>query len=174
MLKESIRASKLYDSIICVGGGFSQGHLKDADVFEKYDEMDRKNFKSALLAAHFATHQLNNKGFVAFTGAAAAFNGPVEHAVTYGISKCATHSLAMTLALRSEIPADSCVVTLLPSILDTEANRKAMPDADMKEWIDPKKLAETVFHWAAGVHRPLNGSFISISYKNNTIVPNFM
>jgi hypothetical protein len=44
LLTSSIQASKGYDSIICVAGGFNLSSVKDLDIFEKYDEMDRKNF----------------------------------------------------------------------------------------------------------------------------------
>lgn len=49
-----------------------------------------------------------------------------------------------------------------------------MPNADTSEWIDPAKLADLVFHWANGEHRPLNGSFARLVYKNNTVIPNFL
>lgn len=60
--------------------------------------MDRKNFQSALLAAHIAAMQLNNLGFLCLTGAAAPFTGPVNYAYAYSMSKASTHALALTLA----------------------------------------------------------------------------
>jgi len=174
LLQQSITASKQFDSIICVSGGFNLSSVKDKDIFDKYEEMDRKNFQSALLAAHIAAYTLGPLGFFALTGAAAAFSGPINYAYAYGASKAATHSLALTLAERTEIPADSCVVTLLPTMIDTPANRAAMPDADTKEWADPLKIAALVHQWANGVNRPLNGSFAKLDYKNGTIIPNFL
>ena len=174
LLKAAIDANKKYDSIICAAGGFNLSSVKDMDIFDKYEEMDKMNFQTALMAAHIAAHTLNNKGFVVLTGAAAAYTSPINYAYAYGVSKAATHSLAMTLAQRTEIPADSCVVTLLPTVIDTEANRQSMPGADTKEWIDPKKLASLVYSWANGEQRPLNGSFGKICFKKNTIVPNFL
>lgn len=136
-----MQASRGYDSIICVAGGFNLSSVKDKDIFDKYEEMDRKNFQSALLAAHIAAFQLNNLGFLCLTGAAAAFTGPVNYAYAYSMSKASTHALALTLAQRTEIPADSCVVTILPTMIDTPANRAAMPDADTSDWADPHKIA---------------------------------
>jgi len=108
------------------------------------------------------------------TGAAAAFTGPVNYAYAYGCTKAATHALAQTLAQRTEISSDSCVITILPTMLDTEDNRKAMPDADKSDWTPPAKLAQLVHNWAKGQYTPLNGSFAKIVYKNNTIIPNFL
>jgi hypothetical protein len=33
-----------YDAIICVAGGFEMGAVKDKDVFDKYEKMDKMNF----------------------------------------------------------------------------------------------------------------------------------
>ena len=114
LLSMSRSASSGYDSIICVSGGFGCSSVKDEDIFQKYEEMDKMNFQSALLAGHIASHQLNNKGFLCLTGAAAVFQGPVNFAYAYAMSKSATHSLALHLAQRTEIPEDACVCTILP------------------------------------------------------------
>lgn len=45
--------------MICVAGGFDMGSVKDRDVFEKFEKMDKMNFQSALLTAHLATKFLD-------------------------------------------------------------------------------------------------------------------
>ena len=99
---------------MCVAGGFKVGSIKDNDIYEKYFEMDRMNFQSALLAGHLSTKYLGPQGFLMFTGAAAVFKGPVNYAYGYAISKSATHHLALQMAERKEIPKSSTVVTILP------------------------------------------------------------
>ena len=44
LLAGSLKASQGYDSIICVSGGFGVSSVKDADIFEKYEQMDKMNF----------------------------------------------------------------------------------------------------------------------------------
>ena len=78
------------------------------------------------------------------TGAAAVFEGPVNFAYAYAMSKAATHSLALHLAQRQEIPPSSDVITILPQVIDTAANREAMPDANFDEWAPPEKIAQMV------------------------------
>lgn len=90
-----MQASKGYNSIICVSGGFGLSSIKDKDIFDKYEDMDRKNFQSALLAAHIASFQLNPLGFFCLTGAASVFTGPVNYAYAYSMSKASTHALAL-------------------------------------------------------------------------------
>lgn len=130
LLQKTRTASANYDAIICVAGGFSISSIRDADIFEKYEVQDRINFQTALLAGHLASHLLAPRGFLMLTGAAAVFEGPVNYAYAYAMSKVATHALALNLAQRTEIPADADVCTLLPQMIDTAANRQAMPDAD--------------------------------------------
>ena len=103
-----------YDAMICVAGGFTMSSVKDKDIFEKYEKMDRMNFQSALLTAHLATKFLDEQGFLMLTGAAAVFQGPVNYAFAYGMSKQATHALALHLAERVDIPKTSSVCCILP------------------------------------------------------------
>ena len=74
------------------------GSVKDMGIFEAYEEQDRINFQTALLAGHFASHILSPRGFLMLTGAAAVFEGPVNFAYPYAMSKAATHALALHLA----------------------------------------------------------------------------
>ena len=144
-LADSTRAaSKGYDAIIISSGSFEAGSVKDSDIFEVYDRVDKANFQSALLGGHLASHFLNQKGFLMFTGAAAVFEGPVNFAYAYSMSKSATHALALHMAERTEIPESSSVVTILPQVIDTPGNREAMPDADHKTWTPPNGIAKLV------------------------------
>ena len=78
------------------------------------------------------------------TGAAAVFEGPVNFAYAYAMSKAATHSLAQHLAQRTELPPTADVVTILPQVIDSAANREAVPDADHATWAPPDKIAQMV------------------------------
>ena len=173
-MAETRKASSEYDAIITVAGGFGVSSIKDEDIMEKYEEQDRINFQSALLAGHFASHLLSPQGMLMLTGAAAVFEGPVNFAYAYAMSKAATHSLALHLAQRTELPPSSDTITLLPQVVDTPMNREAMPDADHDTWAPPDKIAQMVRQWAEGENRPLNGSFAKVEYKNSTVFPTFL
>ena len=100
MKEQTAGYSKEFDSIICVAGGFGLSNVLDDDILEKYPEMDKMNFQSALLTGHLSTKFLGPTGLLVFTGAAAAFDGPVNYAYAYAMSKSATHSLALHMATR--------------------------------------------------------------------------
>lgn len=53
------------------------------------------NAQSALLTGHLASRYLGEQGFLCLTGAATVFEGPVNYAFAYGMSKQATHALAL-------------------------------------------------------------------------------
>jgi len=63
--------------------------------------------------------------------------------VPYAMSKAAV--AALTVALAEELAADRIGVNAVaPSILDTPANRAAMPGADVAKWVKVEELAETI------------------------------
>jgi dihydropteridine reductase len=163
-----------FDSIICTAGGFEAGTVRDFDVLEKYERLDRMNAQSALLAGHLAAHYLGEQGFLCLTGAAKVFEGPVNWAYAYGITKQATHAMVLHLAERVDIPKSSSVCCILPTMIDTEANRDAMPNEDTSSWLPPEKVGELLRSWAEGENRPENGSFAKLNYKNQCVVPEFI
>ena len=109
-----------------------------------------------------------------FTGAAAVFEGPVNFAYAYAMSKAATHTLALQMAERTEIPESSTVVTILPKVIDSPQNRADMPDADHSSWAPPDQIATMIHQWAQGQNRPVNGAFARIEYDHGTVFPKFM
>jgi dihydropteridine reductase len=90
------------------------------------------------------------------------------------MTKQATHGLALQLAERTDLPKSSDVLCILPTMLDTETNRLSMPDADKSGWIPPEKLGDLLRSWADGENRPVNGSFAKLTYKNGSVVPEFL
>ena len=71
------------------------GSVKDKEVFEEYQKLDKMNLQSALLTSHLATRYLGPQGMLTLTGAAAVFDGPVNYAFAYGLTKSATHALVL-------------------------------------------------------------------------------
>ena len=150
------------------------GTIRDADLFEKYDRLDRMNAQSALLTGHLAAHYLGEQGFLCLTGAATVFEGPVNWAFAYGTTKQATHSIALHLSERTDIPKSASVCCILPTMIDTQANRDAMPNDDKSSWLPPEKVGELLKAWAEGENRPENGSFAKLIYKNSCVIPEFL
>jgi NAD(P)-dependent dehydrogenase (short-subunit alcohol dehydrogenase family) len=59
--------------------------------------------------------------------------------LAYALSKSGVHYLATALAEKAQ-KFDGRVVTILPSVIDTEMNRKFMADADFSSWAKPEHI----------------------------------
>jgi NAD(P)-dependent dehydrogenase (short-subunit alcohol dehydrogenase family) len=79
----------------------------------------------------------------------------------YTASKSAV--AALTQALAQELTAEQIWVNAVaPSILDTPANRAAMPDADYSRWVSPADLAEVIIFLASPDNRATRGAVIPV------------
>jgi len=80
----------------------------------------------------------------------------------YAAAKAGVHRLTESLA--EELKADGVTVNaVLPSIIDTPANRADMPDADFSAWVAPADLAEVILFLASPAARALTGALIPVT-----------
>jgi NAD(P)-dependent dehydrogenase (short-subunit alcohol dehydrogenase family) len=80
----------------------------------------------------------------------------------YAASKAGVHSL--TQALAEELKADGVTVNaVLPSIIDTPANRADMPKADFSAWVRPDELAAVMLFLASEPASGVTGALIPVT-----------
>jgi len=79
----------------------------------------------------------------------------------YAISKAGIIRLTETIA--DEV-GDSgiCCNCLMPSTIDTEANRKAMPKADFTKWVKPEEIARVILFLCSDDGKVINGAAIPV------------
>ena len=81
--------------------------------------------------------------------------------VAYATAKAAV--AAMTEALAQETANEEIWINAVaPSILDTPANRAAMPDADHSQWVTPAAVAELIAFLASPDNRVTRGAVIPV------------
>jgi NAD(P)-dependent dehydrogenase (short-subunit alcohol dehydrogenase family) len=81
--------------------------------------------------------------------------------VAYTASKAAV--AAMTVALAEELKAAGILVNAVaPSMLDTSANRAAMPDADFGKWVSLDAAAEAIIHLASPTNLVASGTVVAL------------
>lgn len=81
--------------------------------------------------------------------------------VAYASSKAAV--AAMTQALGEEVAGDGILVNAIaPSIIDTPANRAAMPDADHDKWPKVSELAATIVHLASADNQVVRSALVPV------------
>lgn len=129
--------------LVNIAGGFRWETVKDGDV-ATWDLMYAVNVKTALHASKAVLPMLlaNGWGRIVNIGAAAASKAAVGMGA-YAAAKSGV--MRLTEALAEEAKAhDVTVNAILPSIVDTPANRKDMPDALFSHWVTPDAIAGTV------------------------------
>src|SRR5438132_5260839 len=81
--------------------------------------------------------------------------------VAYAASKSAVATLTQALA-QETTDEEIWVNAVAPSVLDTPANRAAMPDADPRRWVAPADLAEMIVFLASPANRVTRGAVIPV------------
>ncbi|MCV0414442.1 MAG: SDR family NAD(P)-dependent oxidoreductase [Brevundimonas sp.] len=149
------------DALLNIAGGFVWQTTDDAEP--AWDRMHALNVTTALNASRAALPYLkaSDEGRIVNVGSAAALK-PGAGMGAYGAAKAGVH--ALTQALAEELKATSVTVNaVLPSIIDTPANRKDMPDADPAQWVAPADLAAVILFLASPESRAMTGALVPVT-----------
>ena len=175
-LADEKAVAKLYGGIsslwasIHLAGGFAAGPLREASVATLRQQIDM-NFVSCLLCCRAAVNAMtaNTAGSggrivnVAARGALEWRSGAGMAA--YTASKAAV--AALTAALAEEVAKDGILVNAVaPSIMDTPANRNAMPKADYDVWPKVEEVAATIAFLASPENRVTRGGIVPVYGKS--------
>ncbi len=151
------------DALLNIAGGFVWQTTDDADP--AWGRMFALNVTTALNASRAALPHLktSGEGRIVNVGANAALKSAAGMGA-YAASKSGVHRLTESLA--EELKSTSVTVNaVLPSILDTEQNRKDMPDADPAKWVAPADLARVMLFLASPESRAITGALIPVTGK---------
>lgn len=171
---DSIKSLGLkYHAILVTAGGWTGGSIKDDNYYSQVKLMNEACLYPTLLGAHLATKYLNPQGLVTFSGAAAVYKEPQPDMIGYALAKSGVHYMGTALAERAK-EFEGRVVTILPEVIDTESNRKVMPNADFSTWAKPEQIAELLLSWVEGLNVPANGSFVLLKVKGGNLQPEFV
>jgi len=149
------------DALVNIAGGFRWETLAGGKP-ETWDLMFRMNLMTAVNATRGALAHLLATGFgaVVNVGAGAAVKAGAGMG-PYSAAKSGVHRLTESLA--EELKGKLTVNAVLPSIIDTAANRKDMPDADFSKWVTPDELASVILFLASDKARAVTGALIPVS-----------
>jgi NAD(P)-dependent dehydrogenase (short-subunit alcohol dehydrogenase family) len=150
------------EAVVDLVGGFKAGEkVHEADPGD-LDRMLRLNVTPAYLLARAAMPRLVERGGGAFVAVSArAAIRPFPGAAAYVLSKAAV--LAFVKALDAEYRADGVRANaILPSMIDTPANRAATPDADFSKWVSPEQIARVIRHLISDDSAPTSGAGIPV------------
>jgi NAD(P)-dependent dehydrogenase (short-subunit alcohol dehydrogenase family) len=150
------------DVLVNIAGGFKPGkpvaELEEADL----DFMFNLNARSAFLTCRAVVPLMTAQGGgkIVNVGARQALGAGRKQAA-YAISKAAV--LRLTEALSAEVRESGINVNaVIPSTIDTPANRKNSPDGDYAKWVAPGDLAAVVTFLASDAARAIHGAAIPV------------
>ncbi|WP_439356885.1 SDR family oxidoreductase [Bradyrhizobium sp. DASA03007] len=148
------------DALINIAGGFAFETVGDGDT-ATWQRMHALNVLTALNTSRAALPYLaaSKAGRIVNIGAMGALQagsgmGP------YAASKAGVHRL--TEALANEWKGKLTINAVLPSIIDTSANRADMPKADFSKWVTPQELAEVILFLASDAASGVTGALIPV------------
>jgi len=162
LVEKTLSKHSRLDAMVNTIGGYAGG-LKLWEMETKvFEQMLNLNLRSgyALSRAVVPAMLKQGRGSIVNISAKAA----LDHAAgasAYAASKAA--SVAMMDSLAADLKGTGVRVnTILPSIIDTEANRKAMPKADFSKWPKPQDIARVILFLCSDDAKVIHGASIPV------------
>lgn len=153
-------AAPLSAVVNLVGGYAASGRVHETPI-EDFEAMLRVNLRPTYLVTHAALPVLvaNGGGSVVCVSSRAAV-APFPGAAGYVTSKAAVLAFATAVAVEYKGQGVRCN-TVLPSVIDTPANREGMP-GDQSRWVDPAEIAKVILFLAGDDSKPTSGATVPV------------
>lgn len=149
-------------AVVNLVGGYAAGGRVAETPIEDFEAQLRLNLRPTYLVTQAALPHLvaAGGGSIVCVGSRAAVR-PFSGAAGYAAAKAAVIAFAQALAVEY---ADERVRAnaILPSVIDTPANRAAMPDADWSRWVAPAQLAGVIAHLCSDDGAAVSGAAIPV------------
>lgn len=165
-IEDTIRENDRIDAALLLVGGFAAGNVSNTTIGDVQSQI-ALNFNTAYHVTRplFAHMMDKGSGRIVFIGSRPALEASAgKNMIAYGLSK----SLLFKLAdyLNAEAKGKNVVATVIaPSTLDTDLNRKSMPDVDPNKWVKPSALAEILEFIVSENSIPLRETVLKV-YNN--------
>lgn len=162
LVSEAVKRFGKIDVLANVIGGYTTGKPVTAIAEKEWDHMMNINLKTAFLLSKHVVAQMvkQSSGRVIHVAARSGLRGAGSDAA-YIASKSGVIRLVESLS--EEVKSKGINVNcIMPSIIDTEENRKAMPSADHAKWVTPADISKVILFLASDDARPINGAAIPV------------
>ena len=149
------------DALVNIAGGFAFETVAEGDP-KTWQRMYALNVLTALNASRSAIPHLSASpaGRIVNVGAMGALQAGAGMGA-YAASKAGVHRL--TEALAAEWKGKITVNAVLPSTIDTAANRASMPKADFGKWVTPQELADVILFLVSDAASAVTGALLPVS-----------
>jgi len=162
LIEKIVGKYRRLDAMVNTVGGYAGGTKLWELETKVFDQMLALNLRSGYALSRAVVRAMLKEGHGVIVNVAS--KAAVDHAggaAAYAASKSAAVALLDSLAADlkgSGVRAN----TVLPSIIDTEANRKAMPKADFAKWPKPEEIARVILFLCSDDARVIRGAAIPV------------
>jgi NAD(P)-dependent dehydrogenase (short-subunit alcohol dehydrogenase family) len=149
-------------AVVNLVGAYLPGGLVAETPYADFERALTLNLKPSYLVTAAALPHLvaaGGGGIVCVSSRAAV--APFPGAAGYATGKAGVLAFANAVAVEYRKQKVRCN-TILPSVIDTPANRSAMPDADFSRWVRPEEIAPTIVFLASDASAPTTGASIPV------------
>lgn len=155
------RASRI-DALIHLVGGFAGGQPVSETDEATWRQMMNVNLDAAFyMTRAVLPHMIEaRRGRIVAAGSRTGVE-PAAGLAAYGVSKAGLVALIRTIAAEVKHSGITANV-VLPSVIDTPANRSSMPSADPSKWVKPDAIAKLLLWLASDAAADVNGAAIPI------------
>jgi len=162
LVEKIVGKHRRLDAMVNTVGGYAGGTKLWELETKVFDQMLALNLRSGYALARAAVRVMLKEGHGAIVNVAA--KAAVDHAAgaaAYAASKSAAVALLDSLA--ADLRGSGVRInTILPSIIDTETNRKAMPKADFAKWPKPEEIARVIVFLCSDDAKVIHGAAIPV------------
>ncbi len=169
-LADEAMVAKVYEGLtpwasIHIAGGFAPGKVAETDQAALMAQID-SNLVSCFLCCRAAVNAMKDGGRIVNVAARPALEPRLGAGMTaYTVAKSGV--AALTAALAEEVAKDAILVNAVaPSIMDTAANRAAMPKADFALWPKVEEVAATILFLASPDNKVTRGAVVPVYGKS--------
>ncbi|MBB6253339.1 SDR family NAD(P)-dependent oxidoreductase [Nitrospirillum iridis] len=148
------------DGLVNIAGGFSWETVAEGEG-ATWDRLYTMNVKTTLVASRALLPLLQGGGAIVNVGAAASIKAG-KGMGAYAAAKSGVARLTEAMA-EEQKDAGIRVNAVLPSIIDTPANRADMPDADFSRWVAPGQLAAVIAFLLSPAAAAVTGALVPVT-----------
>jgi NAD(P)-dependent dehydrogenase (short-subunit alcohol dehydrogenase family) len=148
------------DILANIVGGYMGGKSIEETTLGEFDFMININLKAAFLLTKYAisSMKLRSTGKIVHVSSASGVKA-FGNDTAYSSSKAGL--IRLVESVKEEVKNNLININcILPTIIDTKANREAMPHSDFSKWLDPNDLARVILYLCSDSSKSVNGAAI--------------
>lgn len=165
-VEQAIALQGTISGALLLAGGFAMGSITGTGT-DHIKQQIALNFETAYHVARPLLKHFNERGSgrLVFVGARPALEPQAgKDMIAYALSKSLLFQLAEYINAEHK-GTDITASVIVPSTINTAANRTAMPDADFSNWVSPEAIAETLAFLFTDAGRTLRQTVLKV-YNN--------